>query len=591
MEKGGPFSPMNEQIKKAIEAIKAFWGNLTKKAKIILFSCLGAALLIAIITAVLMNRTQYTVLYSGIDNSEAQEITNELRSMNIDYQYKDGTIYVEKSSENSARMQLANEGYPKSAPNYDFFTQNVGVMTTDEERKIIERYQLETRLGSVIETLDSVNKAYVTISLPNSTDYAWEDNKSGASASVAISLAKGKTLDAKQVNGIKQLVAKSVPNLSVDDVTVMDTSTGEELTSSESSSEASHSMQITLSEFKLKIEKQYEESLENKIMNLLAQAYGRNNLSVSVKSKMDLDKKIEDIITYTPSTSDGKGVVSHSEETIETTSPSSAVGGVAGTTSNVDHTTTTYPGVTVSNGVITTKDSKTYDYLVSKVQQQVQSDAAALDDLTVAVVINTDNMTDDKKQEVTELVANAAAVDISKVAIMAAPINSTVSQAETQAVSLTDLLGSMANNQLVLIILGVLLLLVILLIVLLVSERRKARREKMLANLQPYAPEELPEEEVEEGTEEEEEAENGNEEEESEEEAEESEEAPAEESQPAEEQEDEDDMQIESIEAIRNAANGKEQRVKTELQEFSDRNPEIAAQLIRSWLKGDDKHG
>jgi flagellar M-ring protein FliF len=50
-------------------------------------------------------------------------------------------------------------------------------------------------------------------------------------------------------------------------------------------------------------------------------------------------------------------------------------------------------------------------------------------------------------------------------------------------------------------------------------------------------------------------------------------------------------MQIESIEAIRNAANGKEQRVKTELQEFSDRNPEIAAQLIRSWLKGDDKHG
>jgi flagellar M-ring protein FliF len=583
---------MNEQIKKAVEAIKAFWGNLTKKAKIILFSCLGAALFIAIITAVLMNRTQYTVLYSGIDSSEAQEITNELRSMNVDYQYKDGTIYVEKSSEDSARMQLANEGYPKSAPNYDFFTQNVGVMTTDEERKIIERYQLETRLGSVIETLDSVNKAYVTISLPNSTDYAWEENKNGASASVAISLAKGKSLDAKQVNGIKQLVAKSVPNLSVDDVAVMDTSTGEELTSSESSSEASRSMQITLSEFKLKIENQYEETLENKIMNLLAQAYGRNNLSVSVKSKMDLDKKIEDIITYTPSTSDGKGVVSHSEETIETTSPNSSVGGAAGTTSNVDNTTTTYPGVTVNNGVITTKDSKTYDYLVNKVQQQVQSDAAALDDLTVAVVINTDSMTDSKKQEVTELVANAAAVDISKVAIMAAPINSTVSQADTQAVSLMDLFGSMANNQIILIILGVLLLLILLLIVLLVSERRKARREKMLANLQPYAPEELSgeaEEEEEEGTEQgEEEGEEG---EESEEEAEEAEEAPANESQPANEQEDEDDMQIESIEAIRNAANGKEQRVKSELQEFSDRNPEIAAQLIRSWLKGDDKHG
>ena len=51
-------------------------------------------------------------------------------------------------------------------------------------------------------------------------------------------------------------------------------------------------------------------------------------------------------------------------------------------------------------------------------------------------------------------------------------------------------------------------------------------------------------------------------------------------------------MPTESIEEIRNAADGKEQRVKNELKDFSDRNPEIAAQLIRSWLKGDDKkHG
>lgn len=571
---------MNEQMKKAIEAIKVFWGNLTKKAKIILFSCLGAALLIAVITSILMNRTQYTVLYSGIGNSEAQEITNELRSMNVGFQYRDGAIYVDKSSEDAARMQLANEGYPKSAPNYDFFTKNVGVMTTDEERKIIERYQLETRLSSVIKTLDTVSTAYVTISLPENTSYAWEDNKAGASASVAIGLANGKALDSKQVNGIRQLVAKSVPNLAAKDVTIMDTSTGEELTSSESSSDASGSMQITLSEFKLKIEKQYEDTLQNKILNLLAQAYGRSNLSVSVKSKMDLDKKIQDIVTYSPSTSDGRGVVSHSEETTETTSNSSAVGGAAGTTSNVD-TTTTYPGVTVSGGLITTKDSKTYDYLVSKVQQQVQSDAAALDDLTVAVVINTESMTDNKKQEVTALVANAAAVDISKVAIMAAPpASSAVSQAETQAVTITDLVGSMAGNKLVLIILAVLFVLVILLIVLLAAGRRKARREKVLANLQQFVPEEPPEDGDEEEAEDTAET------------AEAAEAAPAGDAHPADAQEGEEDLPTESIEEIRNATNGKEQRVKSELQDFSDRNPEIAAQLIRSWLKGEDnKHG
>ena len=578
---------MNEQIKKIIDPIRAFWGRLTKKTKIVVFSCLGAAVLIAVIASLLMNRTQYTVLYSGIGNSEAQEITNQLRSMNVPYEYKDNTIYVDKDNENSARMQLANAGYPKSAPNYDFFTKNVGVMTTDEERKIIEQYQLQERLSSVIKTLDSVDSAYVTISLPNSTNYAWEDNKSKATASVAIGLANGKSLSSKQVNGIRQLVSKSVPNLASADVTIMDTSTGEELTNSADSgdsSDGSGSTQISLSEFKLKIEKQYEDSLQNKILGLLSQAYGRSNLSVSVKSKMDLDKKIQDIITYSPSTSDGKGVVSHSEETHEAAGNGTSGGGVAGTTSNAD-TTTTYPGVSVNSGVITTKDSKTFDYLVSKVEEQIQSNAAALDDLTVAVVINTPAMPDAKKQEVTALVANAAAVDVSKVAIMAAQPESSAVSSETQtAATLTDLMGSFVGNRILLIVVGAAIILIVLLAVLLTARRRSARRKQLLANLQPIVPgQPVPEG----GTEGDEAgaAENAG-----------AQAAPGKQAgqaaQAAQTGQPEEPLPTESIEEIRNASGGKEARVKGELKDFSDKNPEIAAQLIRSWLKGEDhRHG
>ena len=580
------------QIKKVIDPLRNFWGKLTKKTKIVFFVCLGAAIVLAVVASAVMNRTQYTVLYSGISSDEGQQITNELQTMGADYKYSGTTIYIDKTKEDSARMQLANEGYPKSAPNYDFFTKNVGVMTTDEERKLIEKYQLEERLGAVIKTLDSVDTAYVTISLPESTNYAWEDNKASASASVAIGLVDGKSLDSKQVNGIKQLISKSVPNLTADNVTVMDTSTGDEL--SASSSEAEGSTQITLSEFKLKIEKQYEDSLQKKILNLLAQAYGKNNLSVSVTSKMDLDKKIQDIVTYTPSTSDGKGVVSRSVETHETAlNGNSAVGGVAGTESNSDTTTTTYPGVTVNGNVITTKDSKTYDYLVSKVEEQIQSDAAALDDLTVAVVINTDSMTDAKKQEVTSLVANAAAVDVSKVAVMAAEPASSAAESQAQP-TLGDIAGELAGNKVILIAVGVLLLLLILLAVLISAKRRNARREQLLANLQPAVP---PEQEIgeaelsgeeeegpmlseEEGLEPEEGAEN---EEEGEEGMDETSENPP---------ESEEEEPVESIEEIRNASGGADERVKNELQDFSDNNPEIAAQLIRSWLKGDDgKHG
>lgn len=571
---------MNEQIKKILDPLRTFWGKLTKRTRIVVLACLGAAVLLAVIAGTAMNRTQYTVLYSGIKNDEEQQITSELHTMGVDYKSDNGTIYVDKAKEDSARMQLANEGYPKSAPNYDFFTKNVGVMTTDEERKIIQQYSLEERLGAIIKTMDSVNTAYVTISLPQNTSYAWQDNKSTASASVAIGLVNGKTLGSNQVNGIKQLVAKSVPNLSPDNVTVLDTSTGDELAAS-SSSGSEGSTQISLSEFKLTIEKQYEDNLQKKILNLLAQAYGRGNISVSVKSKMDLDKKIQDIVTYTPSVSGGKGIVSHSEETTETQTNSPGAGGVPGTQSNTD-TTTTYPGVTVSGGVITTRDSKTFDYLVNKVEEQIQSNAAALDDLTVAVVINSDTINNAKKQEVTSLIANAAAVDPSKVALMTAPMSSaSPSSAQT---TMADISSLLANSTVLLIVGGVLLLLIVLLAVLITAKKRRARREQLLANLQPTVPqisegEELGEESEdesadsdEEGTEDGEEGVN--------------EEMPTEGVFP--EAKEGETMPTESIEQLRNASGGKEQRVKSDLKDFSDRNPEIVAQLVRSWLKGDD---
>lgn len=564
---------MNEQLKKIFDPIKTFWGKLTKKTKIVIFSCLGAVVVLAIILSFAMNRMQYTVLYSGLGNDEVQTITNELRTQDVAYRVDNGSIYVDKAKENSVRMQLATEGYPKSAPNYDFFTKNVGVMTTDEERKIIEQYQLEERLGAVIKTIDAVDTATVTISLPESSSYAWDDNKQAPSASVAVKLRDGETLGAKQVNGIKQLVAKSVPNLKADGVTVMDNSTGEELSASSESD--SSSTQISLSEFKLKIEKQYEDNLQNKITGLLSKAYGANNVSVSVKSKMDLDKKIQDIVTYTPSTSDDKGVISHSEEYHEVAPANgSQAGGVAGTTSNSD-TTTTYPGVTVSGGVITAKDSKTYDYLVSKVQEQIQSNAAALDDLTVAVVVTTSGMTNAKKQDLTALVANAAAVDPSKVAIM--DVMPSASSSQPNNVQANGLPQLLMNNPIILIAAGVLLLLVILLIVLLSARKRKARRTQLLANLQQVPPE-GPETEIA-GEEPAEEAEP---------EGEEASQA-GEESQEGAEQVEEEP--IPSIEEVRSAGGDKQKQMKSQLQDFSSKNPEIAAQLLRSWLRGDEsKH-
>lgn len=115
---------MNEQIKKYLDPIKNFWINLTKKRKIIFISVFAGIILISVIAGILLNQQPYVVLYPGLDHSEAVEVMNALKDRDVSFKEDNGTIYVPKDQENSLRMDLSNEGHPKTAPNYDFFTKN-----------------------------------------------------------------------------------------------------------------------------------------------------------------------------------------------------------------------------------------------------------------------------------------------------------------------------------------------------------------------------------------------------------------------------------------------------------------------------------
>lgn len=229
---------------------------------------MAGIVLIAVLAAYLLNRPPYVVLYPGLEHQEAVEVMTELGKRNVKYEEKDGTILVPKDEENSLRMDLANMGYPKTAPNYDFFTSNTDVMTTDYEKKTIEKYQLNQRLEAVIETLDGVKNANVTISIPEENTYAWSKDTTKPTASVSITLYGENSLNTKQVNGIKQLVSKSVPNLTAENVAVIDTSSGEELGGA-----SDGSSQVDLSQFKRTIEKAYENDVESSVMKVLGPVF------------------------------------------------------------------------------------------------------------------------------------------------------------------------------------------------------------------------------------------------------------------------------------------------------------------------------
>jgi len=567
---------MNEQIKKYIDPIKNFWGKLTKKVKIIIFSVLGGIIVVSLVLGILMNQTKYVVLYPKLSTSEATEIMNELASSNISYKESGGTISVPSDQENSLRMQFANEGYPKSTTNYDFFTKNISIMTTDAERKTIEQYQLNQRLEAVIKTIDAISDANVTITVPETSSYAWDDNKAVSTASVAVALNTGKTLSTTNVAGIKQLVAKSVPNMTVDNVAVIDKATGDELNSKVSEA----STQIDISQFKLEIQKQYENDMKKKILSVLQPLYGLAHVNATVTCTMDIDKKIAENIIYTPS-KDNRGVIN--KETTEnglTTSGASSAGGVAGTTTNTGgtssttastassaaSTTTTYPGITVNGNTIYSTNNASYEYLVTQMKQQIQGDAASVKDLSVAVVIDNAAMTDQQKKQISSLVATAASVQAGKVSVY----SSKFFTESVNPVIPTGLFAGIDTKTLSIggAVLGVFLLSIIAFVI--IASNRKKKMRLMIAGLNAEAP---------------------NEDEESEEV-----EAPFEEVSTENIGEDfgagdkKAPITIDAIQSHRDSLDSKDEALKKELHDFSSQNPEIAAQLIRTWLRGDDEH-
>lgn len=549
---------MNEKIKKFTDPVKELWGRSSKKAKIIFFSVLGALAIVAVSLGIALNTQPYVILYPGMDHDEAVQVMTELKNRDVAYKEDNGTISVPKDQEDSLRMELANLGYPKSAPNYDFFTNNIDVMTTDFEKKTIEKYQLNQRLEAVIKTLDPIQNANVTISVPDDSGYVWDENKKETTASVTLTLKQDKKLDAASIKGIKQLVAKSVPNLSTENVVVIDAATGDEFTDEENT-------QTDVSQFKLEIEKQYEKDVTKKVQNQLRSVWGENNFSVAVKSTMDLDKKIKEITTYTPSEQgNNTGVLSEENTKKESTTAANGAGGAAGAETNAEQNTTTYPGITTDGNRIYSKDESSYKYLVSKVIEQIQGDSATLQDMTVSVTINQATMDQTQKDSLKEMVAFAAGVTPDKVSIYNAEFQR--ANVPTAASPITPM---------VLIIGGaVLALLLILLVVALLVARKRKQRMLELAGLAEEAQAARQQPEV----------------------FEEADEIPALEEDLIPEDEEyaepeEEVPLVEDIESQRKAMSSTEQALQKEIQDFAGDNPEIVAQLIRTLLKGDETNG
>ena len=523
---------MSEQLKSVKNiwnSVTEFWGNLSKKKKKGIIGGFIVLVIGALIIAYILNNKEYVVLFSDMDEVETAEVMKQLQETNVEYKYQnDGTILIPEEQESILRMQLAQAGYPKTGINYDVFTGNIDFMTTHYEKKQYEIFQLQERLQGSIETIIGVENAIVTINLPEDNNFAWETDKAESSASVKINLKKGHALSSSQTDGIMQLIVKSIPGLKKENVAIIDTE-GNSLNLSDDM------LQTNTIKLKLSIEKEFEKETEADVTEFLSKIYGPENIKVSAKCAINFDKKISEILQYLPDEDTNLGTPSDTHNEREITGPGETSGGIPGTETNAE--IPTYPGVIINGDDIYFKDSNTINYLVSQLKEQIEHNPGTIEKLTVAAVINKSNMNDEELNEINRLIAFSAGVETADVALSNMVFYNPTEPAipvVTEPIDDTNLRNLLIYGGIALIVISI-----ITTIIIIVLQKRKKKKLQEDAAI-------------------------------------------------ALDGDDTKDYSWADIQEGIKVQETAEQAIKKQLKDFTQSNPEIASQLIRTWLKGDD---
>ncbi|KNZ41756.1 flagellar basal-body MS-ring/collar protein FliF [Acetobacterium bakii] len=518
---------MNEKIKAFLNGIKEFWTGISKQTKGLIVGGLVVVLVGAIALTFLLNVKDYVPIFDDLSVEESTEILAQLKTMSADVKIDStGAIMVPKEDESKIRMELATAGYPKNGLSYYVIKDNSNMLSTDYERKQYENMQLQERIGASIETLDGIKDAVVTISEPTENVFYLQETEM-STASVIIHLYPGNTLTESQVLGIQNLVAKSVSGLAKDNIALSD-GEGNDLISSTSELNGSYS--------KIKLTREIENDIKKKVNDILDGPYEQSKYKISVTAIINTDSSIKESTVYTPSPDgDNSGVINEESAGFSINGGTATDGGVAGTTTNSE-VTTYAQGIIDSGGVITdTTGNKTYS--VSQDKTQTEKKDPVLESVSIGIAIDDVNMNPTEKENLIQLVAFSAGVTPQSIAIRNFEF-----YAEEDNVEIDEENGITMQQLLIIAgIVGGVLLLIVILIIVLVAGKKKKKRKALGAGAQF-------------------------------------------------EQEAMDELFGElagkaELPDIQPVKDDKKEKIK----EFAKTNPEIAAQLFKSWLKNDNE--
>ncbi|MFN3819132.1 flagellar basal-body MS-ring/collar protein FliF [Blastomonas sp.] len=248
-----------------------------------LIGFLGVVMLAILAWAALREPPQRD-LFRGLPDSDKSAVISALDASTIRYSFDNssGTIMVSEDDYHQARIALAAQGLPKSAPSGDdlISAMPMGASRAVENEKL--RAARELDLARSIEAMDSVVSARVHLAVEPPSIFIRDRNE--PAASVVLQLAESGRLPESQVQAIIHLVASSIPGLSADNVSLVDQN-GRLLSSNAKSGGMDDA------ERQIEVKQTIEERYRRQLTALLTPMLGSGNFVAEVSTEVNFAER------------------------------------------------------------------------------------------------------------------------------------------------------------------------------------------------------------------------------------------------------------------------------------------------------------
>jgi len=295
-------------------------GNADMLRQITLVVALSICLAIAVFVIILANEPEYRIL-SKQPTEQLIKTMDFLDANKVDYRQESNTLLVPTEEYQNIKLLLAREGLTNEpSQGEDILMKDMGFGVSQRLERERLKYGREQRLAKTIEQLQSISRAKVLLAIPRENIFARREKN--PSATVVLTMQRGRLLSAEEVDAVVDIVASAVQSLSPNRVTVTDQN-GRLLNSGSQNSISARSRN------ELDIEQKREQEYMEKIDNILIPVVGLGNYTAQVDVTMDFTNVEETARRYN---SDLPAL--RSEMKVEDSTIGGALGGIPGALTN-----------------------------------------------------------------------------------------------------------------------------------------------------------------------------------------------------------------------------------------------------------------